>query len=198
MGTTIQSQIDLSEDSFENFPKFDLNLMKECDITDGDMLFIPYGYWHQVTSPEIVISVNFFCGDENAENFLSKLFSDRLFPTFSYWVLNLIEQNRQHGNKPMVNVERYSDEQLAHCLNQFFVSRYHCPLTEEQISKLIVLTREYCTEQDKKENISPVETKAQKPPRIKIRGLKWRIPGITMKENGYDKAKVIIEKTNKK
>mmetsp|Transcript_19302 Transcript_19302/g.24399 ORF Transcript_19302/g.24399 Transcript_19302/m.24399 type:complete len:373 (-) Transcript_19302:638-1756(-) len=181
LGTTIQSQLDLSEDSFEDFPKFNLDAVQECDVNEGEMLFIPYGYWHQVTSPEVVISINFFCGDASADDFLAKLFSQSLYPTFSYWVLNLIEQNRRNGSKPMQNTQRYSDSQLEDCLQQFFITRYHSRLKSEQVLRLIELTREYCTMKDKEEGIPLDDTPAEKPPRIKIRGLKWRIQGMTMK-----------------
>lgn len=183
LGTTIQSQLDLSnENSFGNFPKFDKNSMMEyCEITDGEMLFIPYGYWHQVTSPEIVISINFFCGDVSAQEFITKLFSPRLYPTFSYWVLNLIEQNRLNGFKPMVNVGRYTNAQLEDCFQQFFVNRYHGTLTNEQAQLLISLARDYCGKRDQEEGIPNDNNPVEKPPRIKIRGLKWRIQGMTMK-----------------
>ena len=178
-GTTIQSQLDLIE-SLEDlqlkYPKLDITKIEQATITGGEMLFIPYGYWHQVTSNQISISINFFSGDADSARFLAKLFTPVIYPAFSYWILNLVEQNRQHGNKPLCNIERYSDEQLRDCLMHFFIHRYHHDLNEEQYETLIQLIRNYCADQDKKQNL-PTLPAAEKPPRLKIRGLKWRIKG---------------------
>ena len=187
LGTTIQSQIDLSlsEEQISNqFPEFSRKWEQNCELRDGDLLFIPYGWWHQVTSPEVVISVNFFCGDARHEDFLAKLFSPRLFPTFSFWLLNLVEQNRAHGDKHWCQIERYSDEQLAHSLQQMIITRYHCPLADENLERTVQYVRQYCVRRDEEEGLPSTGLKSEKPPKLKIRGLRWRIDGMTMKAPG--------------
>lgn len=80
-GYTLQTQMDLGflteesradeeETFFKEFPQFTDVVCEECTLGRGDMLFIPFGYWHQVTTLDVTISVNFFCGDETGTHSL--------------------------------------------------------------------------------------------------------------------------------
>ncbi|KAL6042699.1 jmjC domain-containing protein 5 isoform X2 [Balamuthia mandrillaris] len=86
LGFTLQTQMDLLGDGscltsqdkpsleqlHDTYPSFEDVVCEECTIQDGEILFIPFGYWHQVTSLTACISINFFCGDTDG-NFLWKL-----------------------------------------------------------------------------------------------------------------------------
>ena len=49
----------------------------------------------QVTSVDAAISLNAFCGDEGDNDFLAKLCVPPRLGAFSYWLLNVAEQNRE-------------------------------------------------------------------------------------------------------
>jgi len=54
------SSIDFNrpEEIKENFPRFSDAVSMECEVSEGEMLFIPNGWWHQVTSYGIHIAIN--------------------------------------------------------------------------------------------------------------------------------------------
>ena len=80
-GRTIQSQIDCDLNNLDNLTQdelesFKANTCQYCCLGDGDLLYFPAFWWHQVTTPvlttsfsvtaEIVISPRRFCAHLNA------------------------------------------------------------------------------------------------------------------------------------
>jgi len=100
-GKTIQSQVDLSlsrEEIVAKYPLFPYQHMLDVVLKPGDMLFLPAFYWHQVTSLDASLSVNIFFGDSQRNNYINKLMRTHNKQAFYYWVLNIIEQNRNYAN----------------------------------------------------------------------------------------------------
>ena len=190
LGYTLQSQIDLVKGvegvNLEDFPLFKKAIPSTylCEVTDGEVLFLPFGYWHQVTSEEITVSVNFFCGDREKGDYIGKLLKSPRWEPFSYWLLNIIEQNRCFYTPPsraaavFRNLDRYSDAQLIDCISYFMVNRYHEGPQQDQYPQLVKLLRDYCNQRDQQEielgQAMPTDI-PKKAPRIKIRGKKWRL-----------------------
>lgn len=60
-GVKNHSQIlDIDNPDYVMFPKFKIAKVYDCILYPGDVLFIPSGWWHQVYSLDISISVNFW------------------------------------------------------------------------------------------------------------------------------------------
>jgi hypothetical protein len=93
--------VDISNPDFAKYPLFADAIGEECTLEPGEMLFIPVFYWHQVTSLDNSISCNTFYGDPGDSNFLTKLMNPEKgrWGSFSYWILNIIEQNIQVMNQ---------------------------------------------------------------------------------------------------
>jgi len=195
-GYSLQTQVDLSQyfghehepeavaAFVHQFPKFRDMECHECTIRDGEVLFLPFGYWHQVTSTEVTISVNCFCGDATGD-FLPKIMADGpIWDTFKYWMLNIIEQNRCMSTNEAFTFcsRRYSQDQLQDCLQKFLWTRYKEELTDQLLDKMIQAITEYCDMQDHRQwpssgtfdEMAAMVKPALRPPRIKIRGKNWR------------------------
>jgi cupin-like protein len=54
------SQVNIDSPDLQKFPKFHKAQSVECILEEGEMLFIPAGWWHQVYSLDLAISVNFW------------------------------------------------------------------------------------------------------------------------------------------
>ncbi|CAM5421369.1 cupin-like domain-containing protein [Streptomyces avidinii] len=54
------STVDLSDPDLERFPKFAQAEYWEAVVLPGDLLFIPAFWWHQVSAPDISVSVNYW------------------------------------------------------------------------------------------------------------------------------------------
>eukprot|EP01121_Diplochlamys_sp_Union-15-3_P021656 TRINITY_DN8887_c0_g1_i1.p1 TRINITY_DN8887_c0_g1~~TRINITY_DN8887_c0_g1_i1.p1 ORF type:complete len:279 (+),score=42.77 TRINITY_DN8887_c0_g1_i1:264-1100(+) len=169
-GRTVQSQVNCDDPDLERFPLFEEVVREECILEPGEMLFIPAFYWHQVTALESSISINVFFGDAGVCSFVDKVVNSR-WEAFSYWVLNVIAQNRM--------MPSWKDKllpQLAESLKGFFFSQYHEDLNEELHSKIIDLVLQDC---GLSEIPKPQTPKLNKwPPRLKIRGLLFRDKGL--------------------
>ena len=63
-GRTVQSQINcdiLQKDLTEEIVrKYEQTKCHYCMLKDGDLLYFPAFWWHQVKSPELTISINVF------------------------------------------------------------------------------------------------------------------------------------------
>ncbi|ELR19649.1 JmjC domain containing protein 5 (Jumonji domain-containing protein 5), putative [Acanthamoeba castellanii str. Neff] len=213
-GISLQTQMDLSEyfghehepeavAAFaRRFPKFRDVACQECVLNGGEVLFLPYGYWHQVTTTEVTISVNCFCGDPTGE-FLPKLMAEGpLWDTFKYYMLNVIEQNRRMSTNQAFTFcsRRYSRDQFKAALWSFLWGRYKEELTEELLDQMIGTITAYCDQRDREQWPSPEAYAAEaarvqpvaKPPRIKIRGKNWRGGDATANINADDISKETI------
>jgi len=165
-GRTIQSQVNCDKPSEALNPLFFEAICHECTLEPGDLLYIPAFWWHQVSSVDASISMNVFFGDTGESNYVEKLISQKL-DCFSYWLLNVIEQNRSLENFPQIlsglpfNIERFLEQQF----------KEHP--TEQQIGILVKIVMDYLniTELPKFEDFGVV---GGKPPKLKIRGLLWR------------------------
>eukprot|EP00465_Bigelowiella_longifila_P015813 CAMPEP_0185261842 /NCGR_PEP_ID=MMETSP1359-20130426/10153_1 /TAXON_ID=552665 /ORGANISM="Bigelowiella longifila, Strain CCMP242" /LENGTH=385 /DNA_ID=CAMNT_0027848605 /DNA_START=192 /DNA_END=1346 /DNA_ORIENTATION=+ len=195
-GKTIQSKVLLDEkqDSIaERFPEFDESAMAEVTVNAGEMLFIPAFFWHQVTTVRKTLSVNIFFGESGDSSYLGKIMRPPQWEAFSYWLLNILEQNAESINFGEIIRE------IPRVLEQFLMKQWHETPTEEQLARLVkVVHKRYppqipSDEEDKQqqtssgnggdaEKVSIIGVQTQRaskprkrrfPPLLKIRGLKW-------------------------
>src|SRR5262249_21988689 len=54
------SRIDLTAPDLDRFPKLAKAEYWEAVVTPGDLLFMPAFWWHQVSSPDLSVSVNYW------------------------------------------------------------------------------------------------------------------------------------------
>ena len=54
------SQVDMENIDFDEFPRFHENTYCECILNEGEMLFIPFKWWHFVKSLSTSFSVSFW------------------------------------------------------------------------------------------------------------------------------------------
>ncbi len=197
-GKTIQSRVDLDLDPevrANTFPNLNLEAeMMDVKLTAGEMMFIPAFMWHQVTSTEVSLSINIFFGDAGTNAYISKLMCPQgpQWSAFSYWLLNIIEQNRKTPS-----FQRLISNRLGESLANFFHKQWHEYPTESQTKRLVELVRGYVHSvsedsqkvkglvDDSKESpntsddnklIKPAPSRpiSKHPPKLRIRGLKWR------------------------
>jgi lysine-specific demethylase 8 len=57
---TNTSQVDLDNPDLSRFPLFASAEYSECVLRAGEMLYIPYKWWHYVRSLEVSFSVSFW------------------------------------------------------------------------------------------------------------------------------------------
>jgi ribosomal protein L16 Arg81 hydroxylase len=55
----VYSQVDINKPDYEKFPKFRHANIMEFELAPGEVLFIPVGWWHSVTSLDQSITVSF-------------------------------------------------------------------------------------------------------------------------------------------
>jgi ribosomal protein L16 Arg81 hydroxylase len=133
----------------------------------GDMLYIPVFYWHQVCSLTDSISMNIFFGDNGENNFVEKIITTHK-EKFSFWLLNIIEQNRE--------LESFGTlyHQLEKALYYFFIKQWHDEASDEQLKVVMEIVNDYL----KSKNFEIKELKENfqlsKIPKFKIRGLLHR------------------------
>ncbi|XP_071955678.1 bifunctional peptidase and arginyl-hydroxylase JMJD5-like [Antedon mediterranea] len=163
-GKTIQAQVNCNDPDFKVHPNFCNAVCYECVLKPGQMLFIPAFWWHQVTSLDVCISVNYFFGDSGENIYLTKIMKPPQWGAFSYWLLNIVEQNRDFESFQRVLAN------LSESIPAFFMKIWHEIPTEEQVKKLVILIMNYLEITE-----LPKETiKLKNPPLLKIRGLLWR------------------------
>ncbi|XP_064629120.1 lysine-specific demethylase 8-like [Lineus longissimus] len=165
-GKTLQSQINVEEPDLEKFPEFKNATCHHCVLSPGEMLFIPAFWWHQVTSLDVCISINMFFGDAGENIYLEKLMKPPFWPVFSYWLLNLVEQNRGHESFFQKMLSRLPD-----VLRNFLLKQWHEVPTDEQLDVLVATVKDYLKIDTLPE---PEISSAKHPPQLKIRGLLWR------------------------
>ena len=130
LGYSLQSRVDFKGRTVEDaahdpsFPLFRDLCYQEAVLEAGEILFFPFGTWHQVTTDEVSVSMNIFCGDEKGEEFLSKLMKPLMRSTFKYWLLNIVEQNRCVNNQFRFMQQQYDEPMIFKTLTHFLVTRY--------------------------------------------------------------------------
>lgn len=163
-GRTIQATVNIDEPDLKTHPLFSQVVCDTGTLTDGDLLFIPAFYWHQVTSTPKTISINTFYGDSGDTAFAKKTFDHR-FNAAMYWILNVIEQNRGFESFPEVI------SNLPIALPEFFFKQWHEKVSEEHLQRIIKRILDYCGYTDGPPAYDgPVKKHVQ----LKIRGLRWR------------------------
>lgn len=166
-GRTIQSTVDV-EASPQNLQHQPLFSQVTCDVGTlraGDCLFIPAFYWHQVTSDPRTISINTFYGEGGDTTFGRKIVDSR-FKNLSYWVLNIIEQNRGLDSFTQVAAN------LKPALTEFFFKQWHERLSDDDLERLeqVILLHLGYEAGQRPVYDGPVKKHVQ----LKIRGLRWR------------------------
>jgi len=87
--------------------------------------------------------------------------------SFSYWILNIIEQNKQAESiDSLLPV-------LEKALSGFLMQRYHETLTPELAPQLLKIIYDYCSYVPSTEKVLG-ELDQRKHPKLKVRGLLWR------------------------
>ena len=117
---------------------------------------------------EASISVNIFFGDAGESNFIEKLISNKL-EAFSFWLLNIIEQNRPLVTFPLMLSE------LGFTIERFLTQQFKEYATEAQTQVLVKIVMEYLQLKELPPP-PPIKDSSDRvnPPRLKIRGLLWR------------------------
>lgn len=164
-GKTIQSSInDCSDPDFKMFPELGNATCYECTVKEGEMLFFPAFWWHQVTSTKQTISINIFFGNDGDNSYLSKVMSGNQWESFKYWLLNIVEQNKNKSQFQMVL------QHLEESLTNFLLKQWHEIPSEYQLDILVRTILDYCELED----IPTCKEKKRHAPPLKIRGLLWR------------------------
>ncbi|XP_038059809.1 bifunctional peptidase and arginyl-hydroxylase JMJD5-like [Patiria miniata] len=164
-GRTIQAQVNCEDPDLERHPLFALATCYQGELGPGEMLYIPSFWWHQVTSVEMSISVNFFFGDAGDNNFITKAMGMNKWPAFSHWLLNIVEQNRNYDALQRVLAH------LPHSLATFLFKEWKERVSREQVKTLVDLVMDYLGVD---ELPTDEERTSKNPPPLKIRGLLWR------------------------
>jgi len=164
-GKTVQSQVNCDNPDLERFPLFKNGKCEYCVLEPGEMLFIPAFYWHQVTALDTGISLNTFYGDPGKEEFVTKLFREPYSQHFYYWILNIIEQNRECDSfKKIIS-------RLPEVMKHFFQKQWHEIPSEENLHKVVQIVMNHLK---LTELPDPILGKGKFPPVLKIRGLLHR------------------------
>lgn len=184
LGRTIQSQVDLEDENLaSNFPLFDRSFVLETVLNPGDCLFIPFGWWHQVTSLTASISINMFWGPKEDNGFLNCVLFTKVerWQAFQYWFRNILAQNENHENT------RKWLPRTSEVLHQFLYRQFkenaeekHLALLEHEVLNFFGLSERPARD--------PNDTQKY-PPVLEIRGLKSRGNGaLASSQAKVDKA----------
>lgn len=165
-GKTIQSQVNLDHPDMTKYPLFANVNCQHTILYPGEVLFIPAFYWHQVTALDTGISCNMFYGDAGDNKYLSKVLRPPYRDHFQFWLINILEQNREYHETFPKQMAR-----LPEVLSHFFLKQWHEVASKEQISAVLDLIAEKLD----LENEDQVECDSKFPPQLKIRGLRGRV-----------------------
>jgi hypothetical protein len=180
-GRTIQSQIDcdnfdevLNGDS-EIYNKFKNTDCFYCLLKEGDCLYFPAFWWHQVKSSELTISVNVFFGDAGESNFVSKILQSTQKETFMYWIFNIIKQNMEYPSFQRVLLN------LVPSLRNFLFKQWHETCTDSQMEYFYYRIVQHFNLTDKISELEKTplaQQNSKHPPMLTIRGLLQRPTGV--------------------
>ena len=164
-GKTIQSQVNLDKVNLDQYPMFQKADCQYCTLYPGEVLFIPAFYWHQVTALDTGISCNVFFGDAGKNQYLEKVLSDPYRQHFKFWLLNILEQNRNTDTFPKIIAR------LPEVLYHFFIKHWHEEASNDQIERVITMIEE----ETNIKKLDSIMTESKFPPQLKIRGLRGRV-----------------------
>eukprot|EP00924_Labyrinthula_sp_SR-Ha-C_P006951 maker-scaffold_8-snap-gene-5.9-mRNA-1 protein AED:0.02 eAED:0.02 QI:88/0.66/0.75/1/0/0/4/178/372 len=122
-GRTVQSQV-LFDQETSKFSRFNQVQLWETTLTDGEALYIPAFWWHQVISEYLTVSLNVFWG---SDLFVKKIQKEPVLKTFEYWMINVLEQNRRCSNFLLIlsnleaQIERFLYNQWAEKIPKEFI-----------------------------------------------------------------------------
>jgi hypothetical protein len=173
-GRTIQSQIDC-----DNMHKYDIEVINKiknvkcqyCLLRNGDTLYFPAFWWHQVSSPEPTISVNAFFGDNGVDNYYSKIINSPQRDSLLYWLCNIVKQNFSSPSFHRLLIT------FKGSLCNFFLKQWHEVLSEAEIGKIYQYIFDRLSLHSELEKAMQLEDKqpdAKNPTKLKIRGLVMR------------------------
>jgi hypothetical protein len=171
-GRTIQSQIDCDLNNLDNLTQdelesFKANTCQYCCLGDGDLLYFPAFWWHQVTTPVLTISVNFFFGDGGDCNFTETILRSPQRDAFLYWFFNIISQNAPFPSFSRMLVY------LKRSIKFFLFKQWHDVLTNEQAEEIYKCTIRYFGYEELVERLKEQyrdKAEPKNPPNIRIRG----------------------------
>ena len=157
-------QKNTSNDKFRQVP------CQYCLLKEGDLLYFPSFYWHQVKSPVLTISINVFFGDEGENNFIEKILNFKQRNAFFYWIYNIVQQNMSYPsfNRILAN--------LKESLKNFLFKQWHETLNDSQAEEIYQKIIGYFNFNERIEELkaSGMENKSKYPPQLRIRGLLMR------------------------
>lgn len=105
-----------------------------------------------------------FFGDKGENNYLTKIMLSCQWDAFQYWLLNIIEQNRD-----MIQFKSVL-EHLPGALKAFLLKQWHEIPTDEQLDKLVNVVMSFLELKE----LPVVSKEVKHAPMLKIRGLLWR------------------------
>ena len=175
-GRTLQSSINCDDFTKNNLTDEQLARFKSvtcsyCLLKEGDLLYFPAFWWHQVTSFDLTISVNCFFGDEGDTKYTWKLLGSSQREAFIYWLLNIISQSLNFPSFRRLLVH------LKHSLLNFLFKQWHETLCDEQLDILhdeIIERLNLGALLDESKLDESLKPKGKNPPELKIRGLLMR------------------------
>eukprot|EP01083_Nonionella_stella_P076564 208708_1 len=186
-GRTVQSNIDFtlpSKEIYERYNEFKTHGVfgYTVELNAGDILYIPAFWFHQVTSVNQSISINYFCGDyaeHDGNKYPLRIFGNN-YASLKYWFLNIIEQNRNY--KQFLSVIANLNKSVYNT----FYKQWHDLLNKEQVDRMVEDVVEYLMRPDVRDEtdiyyeFGDLRVDANLPqiprnnPFIKIRGLLYR------------------------
>ena len=106
-----------------------------------------------------------FYGDAGKNNYVAKILQPPIFDSFSYWFLNIIEQNRHLDCFHRI----LSD--FRRSFASFCLKTWKEQPTDEQVDKVATIVMKYLGIDSLPQLIGSA---SKHPPLLKIRGLLWR------------------------
>lgn len=167
-GRTVQFEVRGDQPDFKRHPMAKGLRCWEVTVHPGQMLFIPAFTIHQVTSLDAAVSFNVFFGDTGDNNFVAKLCKWPRVGAFSYWLNNIIEQNRSAESFPRITGF------LPRSLRGFLQNQFREEASNEQIKQLCKMVYNYLGLDPAKLVPPPDYLTRRNPPLLKIRGLLFR------------------------
>ena len=167
LGRTIQSGVDV--DSLVG-----KTIVYKTKLHSSDLLYIPAFYWHQVTTNEQTVSMNIFWGEhaqseKNLRGFAKRVLcagNNELFTAFSYWICNVIEQNREYTN--FSRILSRIDQVVKHFLRK----QWRETLEDSEVEVVVKVIKDYLELENFPAKAASDVSKV--PPELKIRGLRER------------------------
>ena len=148
-----------------------MKFKKYIFLKEGDLLYFPAFWWHQVKSPELTISINAFFGDGGQNDFISKILKSDQRDALLYWIYNIIAQNLSFPSFPRVLFN------LKDSLKNFLFKQWHEVLDDSQINELYTNIIGYFKLEERLRELhddDSLEKKSKNPPQLRIRGLLQR------------------------